>query len=111
MSDIINSQILETFLMPFSAAQKTKIIASFISEMPERAENCVTFFHDKNYAELRIEAHTLKSLAKTVGANNLAEQSFHIENLCNQENHHALSSDQVDLIALTGAVCDILAKI
>ncbi len=108
---IINSQILEEFLAPFSDAQKEKILGSFLTEMPLRAENCVSSFADKDFSTLRTEAHTLKSLGKTLGATELAEQSFVIEQYCNDENYSAITAENVDLRGLTTQVCAELKEL
>lgn len=89
-----------------------EVIALFISDAPQRAQDIAHAYHATDSAALSSAAHALKGAASNVGASALTDACFALEQSCMQGVWPKDASSQVGLVAeLTHKTLDALQNV
>ena len=87
-----------------------EILDSFIEEQPENSSKIRKDFETKNINDYRIRVHSLKSNAKTIGADELSEKALAQEMAAKQEDMAAIEAGVDELLKMYKQVADVIAK-
>jgi len=107
---MIDDDIFNNFTHVFTPDQLTKIMASFLCEIPERVQHCLDAKKNQNFDRLKVEAHTLKSLALTLGALSLSNYAKKIETASADKNSSLIAELLPKLVIQSQEDIKILQK-
>ena len=76
-----------------------EVIALFVHDIPQRAQDILQALHQSNSADLSLAAHALKGAASNVGASALTQACFVLEQSCLDGRWPSDAAQQVALVA------------
>ena len=89
-----------------------ELLHDFCSEYPEKARELICFYEVENWDDYRIRIHALKSIAKTIGADDLSEQALKLETAASQSDAVYIRAHHTECLnlyrKLSGSITEII---
>ncbi len=107
VNDYIDFSAIEKFVGTNKDAQE-KIYAKFLESCPGIKEDILAAYQDKDVEQVRAHSHKLKSSARAVGANKLADLCLEIETAAKENNMDKMNDAVQELNEVSSASCEAI---